>query len=180
MAALKLEKDGVYLLKPTKIKRTEKMVKSQKFGGMCRRYDITFVDKNAEVVECEWLCCGEDNTEFVEGVPRYIKVSWISGQGSATIEPCEEPGSKPSSYTQKKEEQKHIDIIDTNQTPVINPFNINVSGKASTFAYAYAKDLKVAEITARGWNAKVTPEDIEDIISWGGKIAIGLTNQLDF
>ena len=45
---------------------------------------------------------------------------------------------------------------------------------------AYAKDIKMAEITARGPGAKVTDTDIDDVIRWGGKIAIGITENMDF
>ena len=178
MADIKFEKDQVLLLKPTSIKNTNKVVKSQHFGGDCIRYDLEFEDKNKATGKAEFLCRAGNCEDFQLGIFRYVKVSWLAGRGDATVEPCEPPGesSKPNLHKRDREEA----VIDTQTTPAPNPFNVSVNGRAATYAMAYAKDIKAAQIATRGASAEVTDADIEDVIRWSGKIAIGITENMDF
>jgi len=179
MTAIKFEKDKVLLLKPIKIVNTQKEVKSQHFGGVCIRYDIDFEDKDKNTSKAEFLCRAGTCSDFEVGIPRYVRVVWVAERGDATIEPCEPPGERMAPQS-KVLPEKTVETIDTRNTPAPNPFNVSVNGKAATYAMAYAKDIKMAEIAARGWNVPVTDKDIDDIVRWSGKLAIGITDNMDF
>lgn len=179
MPAIKFEKDKILLLKPTNIVNTGKKVNSKHFQGECIRYDIDFEDKDKNTSKAEFLCRAGTCSDFEVGIPRYVRVVWVAERGDATVEPCEPPGEKANTRNTALPE-KTTETIDTRNTPALNPFNVSVNGKAATYAMAYAKDIKMAEISKRKVGSKVTDEDIEDVIRWGGKISMALTEQLDF
>lgn len=184
MAEIVFSRNLVLRVKVTKIEENKKTIPKGN-GVTMQRHDLYIEDEKGNTARVEYLNHSLTCHEFVVGVWQYMRCTWPDEKGS-TVEPYdpERPNvpNVPRETPQSGLPQQNAYIPNVNQDrpPVIQhaiASDANVGGKAIVFAMAYAKDLKVAEIAKRKAGAKVTDDDISEMISWAKQLRMGL---LDF
>lgn len=170
MDQLELDKGKPYQLKITSLRYTNKMIGAK--NGFPARYvfEVTGFEKGKKEGGCQYLHSSEDQTTIplVIGVIQWVKCVLLSPMNTATIEPTDPPNTLTAAYQESKIDPYAGISKERDPALVYKPQcnSINISGLSITFAMAYAKDLKIAEIAKRE-EGFVGDADIEDVIKWG-------------
>lgn len=174
MANLRLTLGETYNLKVTRVQTDGKFVSTKK-KGECWRFFLDLADKKGDSVRAEYLSQDALTTPFIDGVFQYIKCTAVaSGFEAYTIEPAEEPTSLSS---MRREVNSMLSASANSGVSIPDPLPYkpnchvaNIQGTSIAFSMAYAKDILVAEIAARGSAELVTDRDIRRMLGWSQMI----------
>jgi len=113
---------------------------------------------------------------FYVGIPQLIRCKYNNAKSDEIIPWDEE--------VQKMQTARDI-AAGKPQAPGINQdrphtSGVKISGESITFCFAYAKDLKVAEISRQPEGYRITDEDIEWIIKTANKLDGAIIEKITF
>lgn len=189
MPLIQMKTGDTYFLSFKSIKRRNKQVPCRRLDGMCWVWDLEFIDKHGNLGKAETLTPNAEDCGFYLDIWQYARCMFVT-EGSLqtpTIDPTEDPtGSRQTSPMQTAQQvQQHLDNTKkpdpmSQERPQINQYSAPVSGKAYTFALAWAKDLMLKEIEKQPEGYRVTDDDVRRMFSMADMINHDLVEKINF
>jgi hypothetical protein len=124
------------------------------------RHDIFMEDQKGNTDRKEYLTTSPGQSDFFLQNPQpwqQIRCLHRDSKGDE-IEPYEPQGTKSPLQT-AKDIVKNLPTGASDTPPGKTCYNVPLTGQSITFAWAWAKDIMVAEIAQRGKNAKFNEEE---------------------
>lgn len=183
-----MEKNQVLLLKVTSV--VEKKKTFQKNGSTHYRHDIYLQDKPGNTSVKEYVTQEETQDKFFPGQWQYVKCLFPNEKGDE-IEPWDDQKDAPLKQVREIANSLPKGASEDNAParPQYRPdghgeakncYSVKLTGESITFAMAWAKDLKVAEIAKRKAGSKVTDEDLADMARWADVINNNICERISF
>lgn len=178
-----MEKNQILLLKVVSV--TENKKTFQKNGSPHHRHDIYLQDKQGNTSVKEYITTSPAQDKFLVDRWQYVKCLFPNERGDE-IEPWDEVQDAPLKKAKEIANSLPKGTSDNagqyqSGTEPKNCYSVKLSGESITFAFAWAKDLMVAEIGKRKAGSIVDEDaDVEKIIRMAGKINHGICEYLNF
>lgn len=177
MSDIKMKPGDILCLKVTRVEENKKSFIRN--GSTVYKHNIYLDDGKGNASRKEYITSAPTIplTEFIPGVFQHVKCITANDLGDE-IQPYDPETQQaqmiPTRNGTALPHAAPADILTYQPQSAANCNDKNIGGKSITFCMAYAKDLKVAEISKQKAGYKVTEEDIQEVAAW----AIKLNNEI--
>lgn len=166
-----------YALYAVNIRDKQKAIQRRDKPGHWHLFEVLLRNpKTNEECIGEFMTLDKENHTVTPGVVQYFCVEYVSQRGTPTVVSCE-PDEKPQEYI--GDQRKFTSEFAA--PGVKNQYATSISGSAVSFAYAFAKDLMVAEIGRRGEKGEALSDmDLQNVCRMADTIVDSMMARIEF